>query len=452
MEAILKHKKIIIPIIVGLVCILSYLAIDIVSEKKTSAVAVKVNKKQLFIAKNKSQVEAEVTRVVASEEKRIGHKVTLSYRPTYHMVLVTRDKIANRSEVAKAIEDSLLLETSAAQIKVDGRPTVYVADAAIANKVLSDVKVRLSNCTEGEKIVRAAFIEKVEVNEGTFPAREVLGAEEALVLLEVGDKAPIEYTVMEGDSLWLIARRHDTRVANIMALNNLKSEDLQLEQKILISCSNPLVSVESVIEGKKTEVIPYTTKVTKDKSVSSTREKQKGQNGEKQVTYVLTKKNGRVTENKILAEVITRKPVDRIVVTGTRNSYTLTASRGGSHIGGLSWPIRGAITSNYGSRGGSHTGLDINGTTGQSIRAAGSGTVTFAGRNGNYGLLVTIDHGNGLKTRYAHCSSLLVKVGGKVSKGEVIARVGSTGRSSGSHLHFEVISGGSYQSPLRFLD
>ena len=116
----------------------------------------------------------------------------------------------------------------------------------IANKVLSDLRC-LSNCTEGEKVVRATFSEKVEVEKGTFPVREVLKAEEALALLETGDKAPILYTVKQGDSLWMIARRHNTRVANIMDLNNLKSENLQLNQKILISCSNPLISVNQLL-------------------------------------------------------------------------------------------------------------------------------------------------------------------------------------------------------------
>ncbi len=447
----MKHKKVIIPIIIGLVCILTYLAVDIVSGQKTNAVEVVINNKPLFIAQDKAQVEKEVARVVAREEKRIGNQITLAYQPQYHMVLVPRDEIASQSEITKAIEESLLLKTSAAQIRVNGQPTVCVADAATANQILSDLKVCMSNCTENEKIVKADFVEKVEIEEGIFPVREVMVAADALALLETGDVSPIEYTVKPGDSLWMIARNHDTRVANIMALNNLKTEDLQLGQKLLISCSNPLVSVESVIEGKKTEVIPYTTRVTTSKSVSSTQVKQNGQNGEKQVSYVLTKKNGRVTENKVLAEVITRKPVDRIVVTGTRSSYTMTASRGGSHVGGLSWPLSGGITSGYGA-GRGHTGIDIDGDTGDSIRAAAGGTVTSAGRNGTYGLMVTIDHGNGLKTRYAHCSSILVKAGQEVSRGQVIARVGSTGRSTGSHLHFEVISGGSFQNPLRYLD
>lgn len=449
----MKDKRFLVPIVTGLVCILTYLAFNIISEQKTKATVVEINNKVVFTAKDKSQVEDTIAKIIAREEKRIGNKVTLASRPQYRLALVPKSEIASQSEIKKILEESLPLQTSAAQIKVDGKPVVCVANKDTADKVLADLKANFCNCGENEKIVKVAFAEKVEVETGVFPAREVLEPGEALKRLETGDTTPIEYTVKDGDSLWLIARKHDTRVANIMALNNLKSDKLKPNQKLLISSSNPLITVEAVVEGKKTEVIPYTTRITTSNSVSSTQVKQPGQNGEKEITYSEVRKNGRVVETKILAEVITREPVDRIVVTGTRTSYTMTASRGGSHVGGLSWPVSGRrITSGYGARSGSHTGIDIDGKTGDPIRAAAGGTVTFAGRPGTYGLMVAIDHGNGLTTRYAHCSSILVKVGQTVSRGEVIARVGSTGRSTGSHLHFEVISRGSFQNPLRYLD
>ncbi len=448
----MKDKRLLVPVVLGLLCILTYIGFNIISEQKTKATVVEINKTVSFAAKDKAQVEAVIAELIASEEKRIGNQVTLASQPLYRLALVPKSEVADQSEIKKILKESLLLKTSAAQIKVNGKPVVCVASVDTANQILSDLKVRLSNCNENEKIVKVAFAEKVEVETAVVSAREVMEPAEAQKLLETGDTTPIEYTVKQGDSLWLIARKHDTRVANIMALNNLKSEKLQLNQKLLISSSNPLITVESVIEGKKTEVIPYTTRITTSSSVSSTQVKQAGRNGEKEITYTQVRKNGRVVENKILAEVITKEPVDRIVVTGPRSSYTMTASRGGSHIGGLSWPASGKITSSYGSRSGSHTGIDIDGRTGDPVRAAASGTVTFAGRQGTYGLMVAIDHGNGLITRYAHCSSILVKVGQKVSRGEVIARVGSTGKSTGSHLHFEVISGGSFQNPLRYLD
>ena len=98
-----------------------------------------------------------------------------------------------------------------------------------------------------------------------------------------------------------------------------------------------------------------------------------------------------------------------------------------------------------------HSGLDIVCDEGSSVWAAASGTVIEAGEKGSYGLCVLIDHGNGYKTRYAHLSKILVKVGDEVQKGEKIARSGMTGRATGPHLHFEVILNGETQHPLDYI-
>ena len=98
-----------------------------------------------------------------------------------------------------------------------------------------------------------------------------------------------------------------------------------------------------------------------------------------------------------------------------------------------------------------HTGLDFRGDTGDPVRATADGKVTVAGWNGGYGRMVEIDHGNGLITRYGHLSAISVKVGQRVRAGQVIGKIGSTGRSTGPHLHYETRVGGDAVDPLKFL-
>ena len=122
------------------------------------------------------------------------------------------------------------------------------------------------------------------------------------------------------------------------------------------------------------------------------------------------------------------------------------------------WPITGWISSGFGQRTDPftgrhdfHPGLDISGDFGQQINAAADGTVTGASYNGNYGNLITIDHGFGLSTRYGHLSRFDVTVGQQVRRGQVIGFVGSTGRSTSPHLHYEVLVNGQLTNPLRLL-
>ncbi len=120
--------------------------------------------------------------------------------------------------------------------------------------------------------------------------------------------------------------------------------------------------------------------------------------------------------------------------------------------GGWTWPAGGTVTSEFGYRWGRlHAGLDIGAPEGSPIWAARSGTVTYAGAMGGYGNIVLLDHGGGLSTAYAHQSAILVGVGASVSTGEQIGQVGSTGNSTGPHLHFETRIGGTPQNPRNYL-
>lgn len=135
--------------------------------------------------------------------------------------------------------------------------------------------------------------------------------------------------------------------------------------------------------------------------------------------------------------------------TGTNNSSTYIASLGISFVE----PVQGMLTSGFGvRRRDNHKGLDIANSMETPIRAAAAGTVTYAQYNsGGYGNLVIISHGNGVQTYYGHCSKLYVTQGQTVSQGEVISAMGSTGISTGSHLHWEVRINGVAQNPRNYL-
>lgn len=121
----------------------------------------------------------------------------------------------------------------------------------------------------------------------------------------------------------------------------------------------------------------------------------------------------------------------------------------------LSKPVSGILSSRFGARSSirssAHTGLDIATSTGTPVTAAASGTVTFSGWKGSYGYLMVITHSNGVQTYYGHCSKLYYSAGTQVSKGQVIAAVGSTGNSTGPHLHFEIRVNGVAYNPQNYL-
>lgn len=169
-------------------------------------------------------------------------------------------------------------------------------------------------------------------------------------------------------------------------------------------------------------------------------------------------------KEKAIAEAAKRKAEQEKSNNSNKNNNTGSNNNGGSTTptGTFQWPVPSShtITSNYGYRihpiSGTkklHAGIDIGAPGGSNIVAADAGTVVLSsfGYNGGYGNYVIISHGNGITTRYAHCSNLFVSAGESVSKGQVIAAVGSTGASTGNHCHFEVRINGESKNPLNYL-
>lgn len=154
---------------------------------------------------------------------------------------------------------------------------------------------------------------------------------------------------------------------------------------------------------------------------------------------------------KKVTPVVAKKPTSSGKVNTSSNVSYQKASLGINLIR----PISGTITSRFGERSSirvsGHTGLDIAAPRGTPIKAAASGTVTFSGRSGSYGYMVVITHENGVQTYYAHCSQLYASTGTYVNQGDVIAAVGSTGNSTGNHLHLEIRINGVAYNPQYYL-
>ena len=149
--------------------------------------------------------------------------------------------------------------------------------------------------------------------------------------------------------------------------------------------------------------------------------------------------------------------VAKTKTTSVGSVNTATTIAGGKVSLGISLarPVSGIISSRFGARSSirssAHTGLDIATSTGTPVLAAASGTVTFSGRKGSYGNLLVITHSNGVQTYYGHCSKLYVSAGTTVTQGQTVAAVGSTGNSTGPHLHFEIRVNGVAYNPQKYL-
>lgn len=413
---------------------------------KTPAYAVEVNGKQQFIVKDRSQVDAAVKQI-GKQMAQNSSQAVLSSKIDYKLVFAKKDMVMAEDEIQPALQKELLFQTNGAVIMANGQKVACVKDKTTAEDILKKLKSAYSWVGENEKLVSADFAEKVAVTETKVYAGEVLTPQQAWDLITTGTDSPEKYKVKEGDNLWSIARKNDMYVDDILKANHISEDDiLDLGQELILVKSKPYINVIAKVEGNGTEVIPFETKVVTDSSVANGIKVQSaGVNGKKQVSYVLEKINNVIDKKDVISETIIEKPKDKVMVKGSR--VVQVASRSGGGSGSLMWPVSGYISQYFGR----HTGIDIAGSTGSTVVAADGGTVTFAGWNGGYGNCILINHGNGLSTRYAHCSKLYVSVGQSVARGQSIGARGSTGNSTGPHLHFEVLSGGKFVNPLNYL-
>lgn len=214
--------------------------------------------------------------------------------------------------------------------------------------------------------------------------------------------------------------------------------------------------------GVKTEAVFTTdTEIAFSKKTVKTNEKligysevtTKGENGITRKTESVELINGEEISRAELSNAVIKEPVTEVTTVGTAKTTASAAQRSAERSAGFICPLkRGSFTvSAYFGDGRGHKGMDLAADKGTPIYAAASGTVIYAGYDSDYGNSVVIEHSNGLKTRYAHASTLCISKGQAVSQGDVIAYVGSTGYSTGNHLHFEVMVNGNRVNPASYI-
>ncbi|MBN2395656.1 MAG: LysM peptidoglycan-binding domain-containing protein [Candidatus Atribacteria bacterium] len=247
------------------------------------------------------------------------------------------------------------------------------------------------------------------------------------------------YKVVKGDTLWSIANKFDVKMHDIININQLNNiMQLSIGQELNI----PVTGEIALKNGQDASVV-----IAKEKPKDVFHFVQKGEtlweiSRKYQVSLTVIADANHISENDRI--IVGQK----LLIPNARNSSISSNN--------FIWPLKGLITSQFGMRtlGGRrdyHTGIDIDGRTGDLIKAAENGKVSFSGYINGYGNVVIIDHSAGYSTVYAHNSSNLVKAGQFVNKGDIIAKVGATGNSTGSHLHFEIREKGKPVNPLNYL-
>lgn len=370
----------------------------------------------------------------------------------------------DNKEAVKNVNHSFNVLADAEGIVVNGKAAAFVSNKEDADQVIKRLMMKyvpeevLTELENGSKEVKnndfvyidVHLEEKVTSAEEKVVPEDILSVDQAVELLLKGTLQPKKHTIQEGEVLGQIANDNGLTLKQFLQLNPDLTEDatIQIGDEVNIQSYEPLVHVLVEKSAVRNEVIPFETEVIEDKTVfkGTTKVKQEGVNGEKVSRYSIIEKNGSLAKKVVVDEVIVKEPTKKIMIKGTK----VIPSRGS---GDLSWPtVGGYISSPMGYRWGrQHKGIDIARPSDHTIKAADNGKIESAGYDGGYGNKIVINHGNGMKTVYAHLSKISVKTGQTVSKGQKIGVMGSTGNSTGVHLHFEVYENGKLVNPRKEL-
>ncbi|WP_312700285.1 peptidoglycan DD-metalloendopeptidase family protein [Sedimentibacter sp.] len=416
----------------------------------TESFTISKNDTELCKVRDKELLYTTLAKLEKDLEETYNHELAIESKFEISESTAKDNEIITVEGLYNILKDNINYSILAYSINVDGQQIGVVNSEDEASDIIDEVKDHFAQYYDEETIIEVSTVENVEIKQIKAANNEIKDKENLVNYIIKGTEEEKKYIVEKGDNYWNIAEYFNMSLDDLIQANPTSDpERIQIGDELNLVVPKPFINVQIKRLLVQEEKTPYETDYNKVSYMFSDEEviEKKGKYGLSKIESIVTEQNGIQIAKEILSEEVIEEPVTQIVTTGTQDPPPKKGT--GYFINPLPGSV---ISSRFGSRsGGFHLGQDMAKASGSSIKAADGGTVTYAGWSGSYGYMVDIDHGGGYTTRYAHCSEIYVSVGEKVYQGKVIAAVGSTGVSSGPHLHFEVRKYGSVVNPAAYI-
>lgn len=364
-----------------------------------------------------------------------NYKVGLVLDPTRELnVLTTQIQTTKEVEEQKEKEERGNFDAGVATLLREAAEDMEVT----AEKGFEDFALGLSDISYGDEI---------EVVEAYLMDTEITPLQEAINIVTKEQEKNKIYEVVSGDTLSGIALKTEISVEKIIELNEMLEDEnstIRVGDELIITVPEPVLSVERTEDIYYEEDYDAPVEYIYNDSWYTTESvvRQEPSAGHRKVIAAVSYRNDAVTNREILKEELTVAAVPKVIEIGTKTPPTYIKPISG-----------GRFTSGFKQRWGRmHKGVDWAVPIGTAVMASSGGTVVRAGWASGYGYVVYINHADGRQTRYGHLSKVLVKSGQTVKQGQKIALSGNTGRSTGPHVHFEILIGGSQVNPLNYMN
>jgi len=370
----------------------------------TDSFSILADGKELCKIRDPEQLDTALEEIEYDLEEKHKHDLAIENNFKIEPSKAKDKEVVSGEELYNIIAENANYSLLAYEIIVDKNQVGIVNSEYEAKNVIEEVKNYFTQNYDEESIIEISTQENVEINQINTSNADIKTAEELINYIIKGTDEEQKYIVEEGDTYWTIAEYFNMSLDELISANpSSDPENIQIGDELNLMVPKPFLNVLVKRKITQEEKKPFETEYQYVSYMFNDEQivERSGEYGLSKIESLVTEQNG--------------------------------IQRFGSRSGGF------------------HRGLDMAKSSGSSIQAADGGTVISAGWDGSYGYSILINHGAGFSTRYAHCSDMYVSAGDKVYQGEIIAAVGSTGVSTGPHLHFEVIKYGSVVNPSSYI-